>query len=315
MKAIVIHEFGGSDQLTLTDVPTPAPAPGEVLIQTRFAAVNPVDWKIREGYLKGMFPHGFPLIPGWDAAGVVQAVGEGVSDLSVGDAVYAYCRKPEVQWGTYAEYVTFPAEHVAPKPVDIGFAEAAAMPLASLTAWQSLVGFAELKKGETVLIHAGAGGVGSYAIQFARHLGARVITTASAGNHAYVTSLGAEVVVDYRKDDFVAVVGDLHPKGVDVVFDLIGNESQPRNYEILKKGGRLVSIVSAPDQALAEAAGVRAGFVFVSPRGDHLREIAALVNAGAVRPPPVKVFPLSDASAAQDESEGGHVRGKLVLEI
>src|ERR1700733_2368139 len=190
MKAMVIEKFGHEEQLHLGDIPTPLPSDNEVQIQVLYSAVNPVDWKIREGLMKNFLPHEFPLILGWDAAGIVKAIGKNVKKFKVGDEVFAYCRKPIVKWGTYAEYVCFDADNIALKPNNINFAEAAAIPLAGLTAWQALFDFAKLKKGESILIHGGAGGVGSFAIQFAKHAGAKVITTASKQNHDYVKKLG-----------------------------------------------------------------------------------------------------------------------------
>ena len=198
MKAIVIDAFGGPDRLRAAEVPTPKASAGEVVIELACTSVNPVDWKIREGMLSGLFPHTFPLILGWDAAGTVSDTGEAVNEFSVGDRVYAYCRKPTVQWGTYAEYVAVPASAVAAMPANLSFAEAAAIPLVGLTSWQVLFDAANLRAGQTVLIHAGAGGLGSIAIQLAKNAGATVFTTASAANHEYVRSLGADHVIDYR---------------------------------------------------------------------------------------------------------------------
>ncbi len=315
MKAIAIENFGGADRLKLMELPKPVPQDNEVLIEVAYASINPVDWKIREGYLKDLLPHEFPLIPGWDAAGSVSAVGAKVKDFKPGDRVYAYCRKPLVRWGTYAEYVTVDAASAAPMPKNISFAQAAAIPLTGLTAWQALFDFAKLKSGQTVLIHAGAGGVGSLAIQFARHAGATVLTTASAGNHSYLKSLGAQHAIDYLATDFVAAAKQLAPQGVDVVFDTVGGETQKRSLDVLKPGATLVSIVDAPDEKIAAQRGVRAGFVFVSPSGPQLREITQLIETGAVKPPRIEEMALKDAAAAHEKSSGRHVIGKLVLRI
>ncbi len=315
MRAMVIEEFGSADRLRFVELPCPTPAPGEVLIELRYAGVNPVDWQIREGHLKELFPHQFPLIPGWDAAGVVAACGAGVRHLKVGEAVYAYCRKSLVKWGTYAEYVTVDAAAVAPMPANLSFAQAAVIPLAGLTAYQSLFDFARLTAGQSILIHAGAGGVGSMAIQFARHIGATVITTASARNHDYVRGLGAQQAIDYTAGDFVAAVKQQMPGGVDVVFDAIGGVTQRQSYEVLKPGGTLVSIVEPPSQQVMLQYNFHAGYVFVSPNGRQLHEITRLIEAGAVKAPRIKEMHLKDAAKAQELSRDGHVGGKLVLRI
>lgn len=313
MKAIAIKEFGGIDQLEMIEVPTPKPKDNELLIEVVYTAVNPVDWKIREGMLKDRIPHQFPLILGWDVAGIVSAAGSDVDNFKAGDAVYAYCRKPIVQWGTYAEYVTFEAENVAHKPKNITFAQAAAIPLVGLTAWQALFDAAKLKKGETILIHAGSGGVGSLAIQFAKNAGAHVITTASATNHDYVMNLGAEHAIDY-KDGFVDAVKKLTTQGVDIVFDLAGGETLRDSSQVIKKGGRLVSIVEKPDPNL-EKQGIHGIYVFVSPSGKELSEITLLIEQGKVVVPNIEEMPLKEAAAAQEKNRKGHTQGKIVLKV
>ncbi len=313
MKAIAIKEFGGIDQLHLIEVPTPKPTSQEVLIEVVYTAVNPVDWKIREGMLKERLPHHFPLILGWDVSGIIAAVGNDVTHFKPGDAVFAYCRKPVVQWGTYAEYVTFEAENVAHKPKNITFAQAAAIPLVGLTAWQALFDVAKLKKGETILVHAGAGGVGSFAIQFAKHIGAHVYTTASKANHDYVKQLGAEHAIDY-KQGFVDAIKKLAPQGIDVVFDCVGGETLEESSKVIKKGGRLVSIVSKPDPAL-EDQGIHTGYVFVRPSGKELTEIGHLIEQGKVVIPTIQEMPLKEAAAAQEKSRTGHTQGKIVLKV
>ncbi|MFO1157111.1 MAG: NADP-dependent oxidoreductase [Rhodospirillales bacterium] len=315
MRAIVIDGFGGADLLRSAEIPAPAAAAGEVLIRIVAAGVNPVDWKIREGLLQSMLPHRFPLIPGWDAAGTIAALGDGVADFAVGDRVWAYCRKPKVQGGTYAEYVVVPAIGVAPAPARIGLVEAASMPLVTLTSWQALFDTAGLTTGQSVLIHAGAGGIGSMAVQLAKQAGATVIATAGAANRVYVRELGADHVIDYTAGDFVPAVRVLFPEGVDVVFDTIGGETQTRSYGVLRRDGFLVSIVEEPRPEEAAAAGVRHAFVFVKPDGAQLRRIAALVDEGKIHPPRVTVMPLTEAAAAQLRSQEGHVRGKIVLQI
>ncbi len=315
MRAMVIEAFGGPERIKAADVPTPEPGEGEILIAVACASVNPVDWKIREGMLADMFPHGFPLIPGWDAAGTVSAVGTGAGRFRPGDRVFAYCRKPEIRFGTYCDYVAVHESAVALMPRNLGFPGAATLPLAGLTAWQSLLDTAKLSAGEKVLIHAGSGGVGSLAIQLARHAGATVYTTTRAVNHDYVRTLGAHAAIDYARENFVDVIRKREPAGIDVVYDTIGGNVQRRSYEILRKGGRLVSIVSIPDPDEARPYGVRTAFVFVEPNGEELRRIAELVENGAVRPPDFEVMDLLDAAKAQERSRAGHVRGKIVLRV
>ncbi|CUI16346.1 putative Zn-dependent oxidoreductase [Candidatus Protochlamydia naegleriophila] len=315
MKAIVLEEFGGADRLKLAQLPTPSPGPSEVQIQIAYAAVNPVDWKIREGRLKNRVPHEFPLIPGWDATGTISAVGKNVRRFKVGDSVFAYCRKPTIKWGTYAEYICYEADNVAFKPAALSFAQAAAIPLAGLTAWQSLFDSAQLKKGEIVLIHAGAGGVGSLAIQFAKLAGACVLTTASESNHAYVKQLGADIVIDYKQQNALESIKALYPKGIDVVFDTVGGETQKKSFELLKEGGRLVSIVEPPDNSLSEAHHAKGLYVFVTPNGGELQHISDLIQQGKVGPIQIQELPLEKASEAQEKNQKGQSKGKIVLKI
>lgn len=313
MKAIVIDGFGGTEQLHLTSLKTPQPAPDEVQIQVAYTAVNPVDWKICSGLLASRLPHEFPLILGWDAAGVISAVGSQVKKFKVGDAVFAYCRKPIIQWGTYAEFVCFTAENVAYKPAKLTFAQAAAIPLAGLTAWQSLFDAASLKSGESVLIQAGAGGVGSLAIQFAKHAGAFIVTTAQECNHDYVKKLGANVAIDYRTHSVRDEINKAVPGGLDVVFDTVGGESLKESYSYLKPGGRLVSIVEQPDQALTLKYKINGLYVFVAPKGDELQHIADLLQKGKVVPIQIQEMPLEKAAEALEKNRERHIQGKIVL--
>lgn len=315
MKAIFIEDFGGPEQLKMGRLPIPLPGPGEVQIKIAYTAVNPVDWKVRDGLLQKRLPCHFPLIPGWDASGVISALGQNVTKFKVGDAVFAYCRKPLIQEGTYAEYICFPAEHVAFKPSILSFAQAAAIPLAGLTAWQVLFDTAALKKGETVLIQAGAGGVGSLAIQFAKEAGAYVITTAGQSNHSYVKSLGADLAIDYHIQSVEKEIKRNFPNGLDVVFDTLGGPILRESFSFLKPEGRLVSIVEPPDPVLAEQFQVKASFAFVSPNGKELQQIADLIQAGKVKPITIQEKPLEKAAEAQEENRQGHVQGKIVLQV
>lgn len=315
MKAIAIESFGGVEKLKVTDVATPKPADNEVQIEILYTAVNPVDWKIREGMLKDRLPHEFPLIPGWDAAGIIKAVGSNVKNFRPGDEVFAYCRKPVVKMGTYAEFICLPAEQVAIKPKNINFAQAAAIPLVGLTAWQALFDAAHLKKGETVLIHAGAGGVGSLAIELAKNAGAVVITTARKSNHPYVQKLGADVVIDYTTENFVDVIKKRHPDGIDIVLECMGGQILKDSYQVLKSGGRLVSITEGIDKDLAKQHNVQATYVFVKPSGAQLKEIADLIVAGKVVAPNIEEMKLDQAAEAQEKVRQGHTRGKIVLKV
>lgn len=315
MKAVVFEDFGGAEKLRLTDLPAPKPADNEILIAIECTSVNPVDWKIREGMLKNRLPHEFPIIPGWDAAGTVKEVGKNVKNFKKGDKVYAYCRKPTIHWGTYAEFICVDAEHVAHMPKKLTSAQAAAIPLVGLTAWQALFEKAKLKKGETILIHAGAGGVGSLAIQFAKNFGAKVITTARENHHAYVKKLGADLAIDYTKEDFADKIKGVAPQGVDVVFDMIGGDTLRDSLEVLKPKGRLVSIYEKLDPAKAKEKNIEASYLFVEPNGSQLKEIANLIDQGKVAAPAIEEFPLEKASMAQEKVKTGHTQGKIVLKV
>lgn len=316
MKAIVIDTFGSADRLHPAEVETPRPKSDEVLIRVVCAGVNPVDWKIREGLLESLFPHQFPLIPGWDVAGTVEAVGNAATGFGVGDRVYAYARKPVVQAGTYAEYVTMTATAVAPMPDCLSFAEAAAVPLAALTSWQALFDCGHLIAGQSVLIHAAAGGTGSFGVQFARQVAsATVFATASSRNHDYIRLLGAEHLIDYEREDFVRAVKAISPSGVDLVYATVGGDVLHNSYRVVRAGGQVVSIVDAPAPEAGERFGIRVGYVFVAPNGGQLREITRLFDAGCLRAPAITEFPLEEAAAAQNLSAQGHVRGKIVLRV
>ncbi len=308
MNAVRMHRYGGPEVLVYEEVPRPRPEEGEVLVRVEAAAVNPVDWKIREGYLKEMLPHSLPLIMGWDVSGVVEATGPGVTRFKIGDEVFS--RPDLLRDGTYAEYVVIREAEVAFKPVSVDHLHAAAIPLAGLTAWKSLIETAGLAPGQRVLIHGAAGGVGSYAVQLAKWRGAHVIATASAHNHDYLQRLGADEAVDYRSVRFEEVVAD-----VDVVFDTIGGDTQERSWQVLNKGGILVSIIDPPKPARGVEFGVRQAFVFIQPDAAVLAELAALVDQGRLRVYVEAVLPLAEARRAQELSQGGHTRGKIVLKV
>lgn len=315
MKAIAIEAYGGPEQLKLMELPTPVPGDSEVLIEIACTSVNPVDWKICHGDLRERIPNQFPIIPGWDAAGVITAVGRNVTTWKRGERVFAYCRKPIIQWGTYCEYVAVDAAVVAPMPHNVSFAQAAAIPLTGLTAWQSLFDCALLTTGQTVLIHAAAGGVGGIGVQLARHIGATIYATASSNHHDYVRALGAHHVIDYKNEDFVAAVKRLVPEGVDHVFDTVGGEVYRKSFAALKRGGHIVSIRENPNEQLNAQYGVRAGYVFVNPDGAELTALADLLEEGDIRPPVIEELPLAEAARAFERSMAGHVAGKLVLRV
>lgn len=308
MKAVRIHQYGNADVLAYEDAPLPSILSNEVLVRVVAASVNPVDWKIREGYLKEMISYPLPLTLGWDVSGVVEGVGADVSRFKVGDAVFS---RPDIKRnGTYAEFVAIREDEVAHKPKTISHIAAATIPLAGITAWEVLVTTAKLAAGQRVLIHAGSGGVGTLAIQLAKSRGAFVIATTSGRNLAFVKSLGADEVIDYGAQAFETAVKD-----VDVVFDTIGGKVQEASWSVLKRGGILVSIVSPPPQERALALGVRSAFVFIEPNAEILAQFADLVDAGVIRPIVGAEFALKDIAKAHAFSQTGRAVGKIALYV
>ena len=307
MKAVLLTGHGGPEMLRLGDAPDPVAAAGEVVVDIHAASVNAADYKVRLGngrYRLARFPH----ILGREFSGVVSALGAGVQDLALGDAVFGVTEQGVE--GAYAERIAIKAAIVARKPAGLGHVEAAALALTGLTALWALEETARLRAGETILIQGGAGGVAGFAIQLAKHLGARVIATASAANHAYVRALGADQVIDYRTEDFTKLVRDC-----DVVFDTVGGEVQLRSYAVLKPGGRLVWIAPAPEGAQPPRADVRSLRPNVARDRAHLERILALLREGAVRPPAVTRFTLAQAAEAHRMSEARHLQGKLVFAV
>jgi NADPH:quinone reductase-like Zn-dependent oxidoreductase len=305
MKAVLLINHGGPEMLRYGEAPDPAADPGTVVVDIHAASVNGADPKVRRGNGRYKLDH-FPHILGRDFSGVVSAVGAGVTDFKVGDAVFGVTDQGIE--GCYAEKLAIKAAIIARKPDSLSHAEAAALGLVSLTALTAIEDTAQLKAGETILIQGGAGGVAGFAVQLAKHLGARVITTASAGNHAYVRSLGADRVIDYNKEDFTAI-GPV----CDVVFDTVGGESvRAGSYKVLKPGGRLVWISPAEGPARADVATLKPD---VKRDRAHLERMLALLDAGAVRPPAITRYKLADAAEAHRVSEGRHLQGKLVLEV
>jgi NADPH:quinone reductase-like Zn-dependent oxidoreductase len=308
VRAVGIHEFGGRDRLELLDLPLPKVPPDAVRIRVRAAGVNPVDWKLREGRLDPRFPHVFPVVPGWDAAGVVDEIGPGVIEFAPGDEVIAYCRKHFVGEGTYAEYVTVPATFAARKPEHLSFEESAGLPLVGLTAYQALFFAAGLVAGERVLVPAAGGGVGSMAVQLAVDAGAEVIGVASASNRDRVLELGAYEVID-RSRVLSEAVRELLPEGVDVAIEIYPDETLG---DAVRDGGRLVSLVAPPSYA---ERGVLPLYIFVRPNGEELEELAVLADDARLVVDLHEVLPLDEAVRAHELSEAGHARGKIVLRI
>jgi len=310
MKTISIANYGPLDEVVrTTDMPKPAPAPSEVLIQVRAAGVNPVDWKIAEGYLKSMRQFPMPLILGNEVAGVVAAVGSAVTGYKSGDEVYV--RLDSAKCGAFAEFVAVDAKLVAPKPRSLDFTTAAGIPLAGLTAWQGLFEHLKLQKGQKVLIHAGSGGVGSFAIQFAVHIGAEVATTVGPTGLDMAKTLGAKYVIDYKSQRFEDSVKDF-----DAVYDTMGGETQARSLRVLKRGGVLVTIVGiGVDQNIAEKLGVSMKAFTMQPDGKQLVEIAGLVDAGAVKPIIDRIFTFDHGKQALLYSKTGRAKGKIVIKM
>lgn len=306
MKAMALHAYGTADDLALRDLPTPKVAPGEVLIQVRAAGVNPVDWKLAAGGLDAIMETEFPLIPGWDVAGVVVEVGLDATEYRVGDEVYGYLRKDWAHNGTYAELVSADIRMLAPKPASLTWQQAAGVPLAALTALQS-VSRAGVVSGDTVLVHAAAGGVGSFAVQIARARGARVVGTASERNHEYLRSLGAEPVV--YGEGLTGRVEELAPEGVAAVLDYVGDGAVEASLPLVNSPEQVISIA---DPGVLEHGG---RYVWVRPDHADLAELARLADKGKLTVHVDREYPLSEAAEAWRVSQQGHTRGKIVLTV
>ncbi|GAA2375728.1 NADP-dependent oxidoreductase [Streptomyces cuspidosporus] len=306
MKAMALRRYGGPEDLEWTDLPDPKVAPGEVLVRVKAAGVNPVDWKLAEGRLDAVMETGFPLIPGWDVAGVVEQVGFDVTEFAPGDEVFGYIRKDSAQFGAYAELVSAHVRLLAPKPAVLTWEEAAGVPLAGLTAYQA-IRRTGLQPHETVLVHGAAGGVGSFGVQIAAALGARVIATTSERNHDFVRSLGA-VPVTYGAG-LRDRVREQAPQGVDAAVDFAGGDAVDVSLELLDEPSRLASVVDP------EAAAKGGHYVWVRPDRADLAALAALADDGRLTVHLDRVLPLGDAAEAWRISQGGHTRGKLVLSV
>lgn len=308
MKAVRIHQYGGQDTLQYEDAPRPEPGEDDVLIRVHAASVNPVDVLVRAGYMADLLSITPPLIPGFDVSGTIATAGSQVKNLEMGTPVFAHTDGNRN--GAYAEYVAVRATDVVRKPQSLDHVHAAAVPHAGLTAWQTLFDVAKLTAGQTILIHGAAGGIGHFAVQFAKGRGARVIATASSHNHAFLRELGADELVDYTTTRFEEVVHD-----VDVVMDTVGGETQQRSWTTLKPGGILASTVQPPAEESALAHGVRSAFVFMQPNGGQLAEIGKLIDAGQVKAVVSARLPLQEARQAHALIEAKHTRGKIVLQV
>jgi NADPH:quinone reductase-like Zn-dependent oxidoreductase len=304
-QAIQVSQYGGADVLHLAQVQHPQPQAGEVLVRVYAAGVNPVDWKIRAGWMKDFHPMNFPYIPGMDIAGVVEEVGPGVTAFQKGQAVFG-----QAAAGAYAEYTTASVQKLTLKPESLSFDEAAAIPIGATTAWQGLFDYGKLEAGQRVLVQGAAGGVGLFAVQFARWKGAQVIGTASTSNVEFVRSLGVETVIDYTKTQVEQAVHD-----VDLVFDGVGGDALKSSVQAVKQGGRLVTIAGQPPEDQVKARTIQVSSFAAQVSAELLHTFAQLIQEGKVKVVIAKTYPLSEARQAQQESESGHGRGRIVLHI
>ena len=312
MRAVAIERFGGLGELKLLNLPVPEPGVGEVRVRVLAAGVNPVDVLLREGHFADRLRYPFPVVMGTDLAGVVDAVGPGVTGLSSGDRVFAH--KPGGN-GTYAEYAVLAARAVAPMPRTLGFEAAAAVPCVGLTAYQAMTEALVIRPGQTVLVAGAAGGVGCFAVQFAKQLGAVVIATASGANHDFVRGLGADHVIDYSAEDFVAAARRVVPGGVDAAFSTVSGETKRLAVEAVRDGGRYIWISSEEPDGPPLDRGITGRFFFPKSERGSLETIAALIDCGAVSVPLTKVMPLEDARSAQEAIASGRTRGKIVITV
>ena len=310
MKAATYEEFGGTEKIKISTVAVPEAGEGEVLVRIRAAGVNPVDGAVREGYLKDFLPYTFPVIPGWDMAGVIEARGFSARRFEVGEEVYAYARRPMVQYGTFAEYIVIPESYLARKPQHMSFEEAAGIPLVGLTAYQSLFDAGNLQEGQTVLILGASGGVGSLGIQLAKARGATVLGVASEKNHAYMKELGADSTIDYKNQDVGAAVRALAPDGVDLIFDCTSGDTLQQSLKALKPAGKLVSILNH-GKDLNPAIDFQ--YVFVEPNSSQLDRLRELAETGQLKVHVSKTYTLAETAEALDQIETLHTRGKIVI--
>ncbi len=311
MRAMAIDEFGGPEKIQAMERPKPVFSPDSVLIKTAAAGVNPVDTKIREGRQMSRYPHHFPLILGWDVAGIVEAVGDAVTGFFPGDRVCAYARKSCVEWGTYAEWVSVAEEAVAPAPEAADLVSAAALPLAGLTAWQALDAL-DVQPGQKVLVHGGSGGVGTYMLQLLREREVEVMATSGPAGHEHIRLLGATPID--RHSDVAEQVRAIAPEGVERIADLGGPRAVEATLAVLKDGGRVVSILVPPPLTSEDTErGVTGGYIFVRPYGHQLKELVSRVDAGTLIVHVDRTFPLEEAAEAHRALQAGGVRGKIAL--
>lgn len=310
MKAIVIEEYGSLNKLMEKEVNMPEIKNDQVLLEVHATSINPIDWKLREGYLKEKLPLNFPIILGWDAAGIISEVGSAVTNFQIGDRVFT--RPALTAEGTYAEYTAVDEDLLAKMPENLSFGEASSVPLAGMTAWQCLVDFADIKPDDKVLIHAGSGGVGSFAVQIAKSFGAYVASTASGKNESFLEDLGVDKFINYEEENFEDIVKDY-----DIVVDTLGGEIQKKSFDVLKDGGKLVSIVEPPNEETAKSKNLKAGFHWLEPNGKQLAELGNLIKKDQVKTNVGHTFPFS-AQGLQDAhklSETHHAKGKIVINI
>jgi NADPH:quinone reductase-like Zn-dependent oxidoreductase len=306
MKAVRIHTFGSSETLVYEESPRPEPEAGQVLVRVHAVGVNPLDWKIREGWLQNFRHDSLPLILGGDISGIVEAVGYGVTSLQPGQEVYGVSN---TMIGGYAEYGIAQADEIAPKPQSLDHVQSASVPIVAMTAWQALFEVGGMQAGEFVLVHGAAGGVGSFAVQFSKLQGLHVIGTASTRDLEYVRTLGADGVIDYQSTPFEQAISK-----VGMVLDTIGGETQTRSWQVLKSGGMLVSTAAPISEGIAAQYSVRGAMMSVQPRASLLTTIADLIDQGQVKINISRVFPLVEARQAQDLSQQGHAHGRIVLQ-
>lgn len=309
MKAVRFHAYGGPEVLVYEDAPKPEPAAGEVVVKVHATSVNPIDWKIRAGHMKGFREYPLPFILGWDVSGVIESCGADVTQWKPGDEVYG--RPDSARNGAYAAYIAVREGDLARKPAKLDHVHSAAIPLAGLTAWQALFDTAELRAGQKVLIQAAAGGVGHFAVQFAKLKGLYVAGTASGRNQDYLKQLGCDLPINYETNPFEDVVHDF-----DAVIESMGGEVRKRSWKVLKRGGMMVCLIGPPPaEEDAKVHGVRAAIIWGQMKADQLAEIADLADAGRVHSEIAAVFPLREAAQAHKMSETEHVRGKIVLQV
>jgi NADPH:quinone reductase-like Zn-dependent oxidoreductase len=310
MKASYIENYGDFENVVTGNLDRPEPGEGEVLVRIKSAGVNPVDAAIVRGMLKDFIPGEFPLIPGWDMAGVVEGRGHAAKRFQEGDEVYAYARRPRIQHGTFAQYTALPESYLAHRPKKISIEEAGGIPLVGLTAYQSLFEAGKLKKGETALILGASGGVGTMGIQLAKSAGAHVIAIASEKNHEYMKKLGADDTVDYQEDDLASAVRDHAPDGVDLIFHCSRGDTLNQTTETLKDGGRLISITNRQPDIRKD---IKFEYVFVEPNALQLQHIQQLTDEGYIIFPELETFELKDTAKALNQIETLHTKGKLVI--